>query len=740
MLTDNYIDISFISSAGQYISVDSRPVSCAKGTLKQVVKLYKSYLRSLCTKPATINLIDPFLCLNIACPPGTYDVNVEPAKDDVLFAKPDLILQLVEKNFKEFCGELSTTVTDTLIPKSTSRTSDELMLNRGTSLNNNPMYGVPPPEIRAHRPTKLAGEPTYQRSTPLPSLNISSSTQKSIPRIELSPPGLSNIGSGALSHPAIEAANMFDAIGESSPISSLSPFEDSSPRSSSETCPRVLEALRNPNWKPSMDAGEEDDMIGLDNIVSHPATPVIEEDVDEDTLRNVEVSNPWVLAKLNAAFRPPSQIRSAVERNSQLPTPGRQLGDFDASADSSLYDISQRPDPSPNASSSPIAFPFPLKARRKRQRDDTRADPQPSGQEYREKGALDNWVQRTLHNSVDIPSTVSDLGVSPNHPRHQQDFVSASSLPIGIPLSANSETSQRPRRKFGLRKQHQGAFHEPTISPVNDPGHGWFDHIGNRPTKQHVPSRPREDCVYGLTTPSLNLRDSKDEESAIPKPPERTMHPDLAFTLDYEARKQEATDQHRQALRQQAAAAKREAKILADASPDKTFTNSPHKNRQAKAIAALHTNHSPIAEGDPIPFEADDPRAYLFRVQRSTNAQTSKPKRWKSTLLPFETLREETYIGDLVLPLKTEGLDLKPRVRSSALHDEYIASGKELEAFSNPKAQEVEEWGRRLKEMVKALYRIEGMAPEEEMDGELDVDLASVMGSHVAATADLTVA
>ena len=220
------------------------------------------------------------------------------------------------------------------------------------------------------------------------------------------------------------------------------------------------------------------------------------------------------------------------------------------------------------------------------------------------------------------------------------------------------------------------------------------------------------------------------------------MHPDLAFTLDYEARKQEAMDRHRQILRQQAAAAKREARTLADAFPNKTPTNSPHKNRQAKAIAALHTDRSPVIEGDPVTFEVSDPRAYLLRVQRSeqeAGAQASKSRRRKTTMLPFETLQEEAYIGDLVLPLKTEGLNLGPQVLSSALWDEYIDKGKEVEAFSNPTTQQVEEWQRRLKEMVKALYRIEGMAPEEDMDGELDVDLKSIIGSHAAATADLTV-
>lgn len=726
------IDVSFISNTGQYVSVDSRPVSCAKGTLKQVVKLYKSYLKSLFTKTATTNLLDPFLCLNIACPPGTYDVNVEPAKDDVLFAKPELILQLVEKNLKELYGELSTTVTGPLIPRSTSRTSDELMLNRKTSSNNKIL------------PAKSAGEPTYQRSTPSPSLNIPPSTQDSVPRTELSRPGLSKQGLDALNHPANGTAKMFDAIGERSPITSLSPLEDSSSRCSSETCPGVLP--RKPNWEPSMEADEEDDMIDLDNALSHPITPVIEEDVDEDTLRNVEVSNPWVLAKLNAAFRPPNQIRSAVERNGQLPTPGRQLGDVDTSADPALDDLTQCLDALPNASSSPSPFPFPLKARGKRQEENARAKPQASGQERRDKGALDNWVRRTLHGSVDTPCTaadsgISDLGIQPGHPRHQRDFVSARSVPMGTPLGANSEASQRPRRKLSLRKQHQGAFQEPAISPVNDPGHVWFDHIENRPKTQYIQSRPREDCPYGLTPPTLNLRDSEDGEPAIPKPAEKTMHPDLAFTLEYEARKQEATDQHRQFLRQQAAATKRETKTLADGSLDKSLTNSPHKNRQAKAIAALHTNHSPITEKDFITFEAGDPRAYLLRVQRSersANAQSSKSRRWKSTMLPFETLREDAYIGDLVLPLKTEGLNLRSQVLSSAVYDEYIDKGKEVEAFANPTAREVEEWERRLKEMVKALYRIEGMAQEEEMDGELDVDLASIIKPHAAATADLT--
>ena len=671
-------------------------------------------------------------------------MNVEPAKDDVLFAKPDFILQIAEKHFTKFYGELSTAITKTIAPDSISRMSDELLRNGKTSSNKDSLHEVPPPARPAHPHTKSAREPTYQRSTPSPSPNNSFSIHYFIPPTEPNPPCSGNEGPGALNHPVNRTADVFDAMVEKPPLDSLS-LGEILPQSSSETSPKV--PLSNSTWKHSMNADEEDDMTDLDDVLSHQATPVMDEDIDEDTLRNVEVSNPWVLAKLNAAFRAPGQNRSAAERNGQLPTPGPQLGDADISRDPSLDDLSQGPDSSPKDSSSPCPFPFPLKARGKRRRDDTKVKPQASGGECRGKGALDNWVQRTLDNSADAPSTaadsgVSDLGIHPNHPQHQRDYVSARSLPIGTPLSANPDASQRLKRKFGSRKQQQWALHKSVISPVNDPGRVWFDNLENPPKNQNVETRPREDYPYAPTAPTFDLRDSEDEEPAISIPLERTMHSDLAFTLDYEARKQKAMDQHRQALRQQAAAAKKEARTLADMFPDKNPTNSPHKNRQAKAIAALHTSGSPVTEGDSFTFEAGDPRAYLLRVQhseREAGAQASKSKRWKSTMLPFETLREEAYIGDLVLPLKTECLNLGAQVLSSALCDEYIDKGEEVEAFSAPTTRQIEAWEQRLKEMVKALYRIEGMAPEEDMDGELDVDLGSIIESHAAATADLTV-
>lgn len=88
-----------------FIFVDSRSVSCTRGTLKQIHALYKSYFKSASSAPG---LSDPFVYLNICCPPSTYDPNIEPAKDDVLFHDGDAVVKVVEKMLARFYGELKT--------------------------------------------------------------------------------------------------------------------------------------------------------------------------------------------------------------------------------------------------------------------------------------------------------------------------------------------------------------------------------------------------------------------------------------------------------------------------------------------------------------------------------------------------------------------------------------------------------------------------------------------------------
>ncbi|KAI0429283.1 hypothetical protein F5Y09DRAFT_342818 [Xylaria sp. FL1042] len=82
-----------------YFSIDGRPMNAGRGTAKRLLKIYLEYLR----QSTLVNGIsDCFIQLNICCPPRSYDVNIEPSKDDVLFSDK----QVIEDAFRYVCNEV----------------------------------------------------------------------------------------------------------------------------------------------------------------------------------------------------------------------------------------------------------------------------------------------------------------------------------------------------------------------------------------------------------------------------------------------------------------------------------------------------------------------------------------------------------------------------------------------------------------------------------------------------------
>lgn len=84
-----------VSSSGQYVSVDGRPATSLRGTPKHIVKLFKEALKR--DNDSMQGIKDPFMYLSIVCPQDSYDANIEPAKDDVLFEDPDKVLNAVRE-------------------------------------------------------------------------------------------------------------------------------------------------------------------------------------------------------------------------------------------------------------------------------------------------------------------------------------------------------------------------------------------------------------------------------------------------------------------------------------------------------------------------------------------------------------------------------------------------------------------------------------------------------------------
>ena len=86
---------------GIFISADSRPLSSARGTPKKLAVLYRDTLHKL-FGTGTSTLREPFLRLNIKCPVGSYDPNVDSSKEEVIFASESDIVNL----FSMFCEKV----------------------------------------------------------------------------------------------------------------------------------------------------------------------------------------------------------------------------------------------------------------------------------------------------------------------------------------------------------------------------------------------------------------------------------------------------------------------------------------------------------------------------------------------------------------------------------------------------------------------------------------------------------
>jgi DNA mismatch repair protein MutL len=92
-------------SGDQYVSVDSRPLSSGRGTLKKIVSIYKAIISAMLVGDVSGKVKSPFIRLNIVCPAGSYDPNVEPAKDDVLFEDEKVLFYLVEDWLRSLYGD-----------------------------------------------------------------------------------------------------------------------------------------------------------------------------------------------------------------------------------------------------------------------------------------------------------------------------------------------------------------------------------------------------------------------------------------------------------------------------------------------------------------------------------------------------------------------------------------------------------------------------------------------------------
>lgn len=755
-----------MNNTGHYVSIDSRPVSCTRGTLKKIISLYKSYLGCGCLVEGTNVVKDPFLCLNLVCPSTSYDVNVEPAKDDILFVNADSVIGIFECFLKSVYGELR--VPPSLSTKSRSpdqrpRGFDVLLATKsqpGSKISKQLVYNAQPANRNGVNATSMlsAGfEPAHTGCDGLPPLTNSNGVSvQSHEEAELDGRNLQIDNSSAVADEVAISNGPFHPVSESSAAK-----------------PRQ-------GWQRDMYGVNEDDLDEPYGPQEDGSQLQDSQDSDEEAgLHDASISNPWAIAKLNAPLRRINKEKRAgadMESNNQLLTPRHQAGELGKATARQVHEILRGsntsnfglPTPAremgcqvtskiPQNPSSPEKYPFADKIWGKSDRKIASSKHTSFPKTRNGCGALDTWVLKPIDSgSVTTRSACpfDDDMQDPNMPVQTptRNFVSARALPMGTPLSVVPERASKSTRNRSPGKKIRTGRNKPFISPVNEPSRVW---LNMEPKGNSISSQPAPAQSVDAVAASNGIRfDREDQDSATGSSPTRSIslvHPDLAAAMDYETRKQAALQHWK--VNQRRKAVPKDLVLSSENEPScSSSKKSPHQNRYSRAVANLHSLDSRAASLEPQPpsFQPGDPRAYLLRTQEDNettcqgfpndSSKRSRNRR-KTGLLPLETILSDRSTRDLILILDQEELGLKARLQPSrtggaSICDEYINSGTTVGAFSSCTIHQVHAWEARVREMVVTLRR--GTGEDDGVAGErtdfLRLDIWASLQKHRATT------
>ena len=710
------------------MSVDSRPVSPVRGTLKQVVGLYKSYLRSSFSCNSGDKLLDPFLCLNIVCPPGSYDPNIEPSKNDVLFCNANLVLKHLELFFKDTYGELQTTTSKLRPPKPPTPKEQE--------------FDVLLARTDRSADASFSGGPSHSKVGDVNSVN---DTDFPLPRAGCR---------------ITDVANRTEPIPtrneQATSIVDVAVDEIPSEKNQAEL------ASESSIWMSNMFVGDDEEIdlfVAQDYHGKDARLPDLEE---QAALQDVRVSNPWTIAKMNA----PIQSQAGKASTRQLLTPARQSYDRENTSTISPAPISEslesqthglqsprlseddsvRRDPS---SSSPQRFPYPLAARGSRSGDYALRALKTSNAERHGSAALDTRLQKPVNgyecnrNSSSDDHTTNDRQVGTSG---DLDIVSSRDLFRETPASAIPMASSSCGRSPS-KKQIRNNINKPFKSPLNDPDRNWFD-VGPKSAVQKPKCRHGPQSILN-TQEALGHANCRPQNISVPSHEQPAMHPDLAISLDYESRKALAMQQRKFHLTRQASLEK-EPLPEASNSPrnESLIVNTPHKNRYRKAVAALHLHETGLNNAKLLAqtsaLEPGDPRQYLMHIQECERAagaeaivspsRAPQSKRKKTAMLPLETIREEWVTRDLVLQVRdTKTLDMGRKVKQAKNSDEYISSGIITAGLVAGKSMKtIRAWESQIKTLVCQNYQSETAGPAQGVPAQIQLELWPAMQEYLA--------
>jgi hypothetical protein len=243
--------------------------------------------------------------------------------------------------------------------------------------------------------------------------------------------------------------------------------------------------------------------------------------------------------------------------------------------------------------------------------------------------------------------------------RRRNDFVSARNVPDppSFPISQPTRASRKPR---GVNK--------PFVSPiVRAENHMSRDGLRQtRLTTDYLPPGSQNG----------KFRDGVHSE----------LNSELAWAMDFEHRKEDATRKRRRELRT--------AHLETEFGSGESTRSSPHKNRYNAAAATLTAGPSSDPDSSfrketlQTSLVDGDPRAYLMRRQKSMLAQGVKPgeqlqlTRAKSMRLPLERIPDREKLHMLMYRVTTDTSTVVNIAKDLLKVDLYVSHGKQSAGFS----------------------------------------------------------
>lgn len=631
-------------------------------------------------------MVDPLLLVNIVCPRGSYDVNIEPAKDDVLFMDPPLILSIFECFLKTVYGE---------IPINSIGESDA-----GQQIASQNCFDF-----------LLRSDSSDAR------LTVGNS--KDYAALDIYAP-LVNVEADDVFYDQRHSDGVFSDLQPGSPPNHARGYDlpktsttSSAPMHNDENT-AVKRTQRKPGtaWKSSMyDEGEN-----IDSESDYEDLGSFGNGEDEQfSLSDVKLSNPWTIAMLNSSVRcsgKQSELkpRPEVWPSGQLLTP-KATGQRERSHNHDLATESDAQQTSITSQSLPLKVtnfsqnhllspstpsPFALGSRRKVCRQDSPTALPRGGIEETGNSPLDQWIQR---------GQVSSAGSA-----------SATRLNIGTPLDRIPDVRLARQRQSSKAKQITSRVNL-TRSWQTDDRTSSID----TPLSQSL-------CRDGNQNSNVMHRKSQRNDffSSSPGDEAGPMHPDLALTMDFEKRKQIATTQRRNLLLQRNKPLARDEAGKLD---HKNSSISIHGERYQKAIAALQSSKPQRL----INLDPSDPRAYLADIHSSAVVEpTHKLSRQRTAHLPLESVPADDAVHDLVLAVQTAQIYFRKKIKKSACYDKYIACGENMATGLEASREEVECWEVKLNDMLAAIRQRDGVGDLQEEDMTA-VDLWSILQTHRSA-------